>query len=317
MGRKGVRFTRRDLVGYVFVTPALLAVLIFFFYSSAQVLIDSFYKMRGFKILGFFGVNNYLSVLTDSLFWNATFNTLYMGVLSLVVGLPFSLVIATLIKESKWGKNFFKAYFFIPNLTSLVAAALLFSFILYPTSGGLLNSVLKVFGIKPLLWFSSPTEAPLGIVMLTVWRDAGYNAIIWLVGLLAIPAELYEAAEIDGASKFRQWVSITIPQLRPIFIFLFMTGTIFQIGRFSDVFVVGGIYGSPASSLDTLTLYIYRQFEGEGLGDFGIASAASVLMFVLIMLLTLLNMFVFSTREGRYDRRQKRLAGTVSWQKQA
>ncbi len=284
------RWTRSDLAGYLFVLPSLAAVLVFFFYSSADVLVTSFFKHQAFRRIGFAGLANYSRVLDDHLFWQGLSNTLYMGALSLALGLPFSLIIASLIKELPRGQSFFKSLFFIPIITSLIAATLMFQFILYPDRNGLVNVMLGLVGIKPLRWFASPTWAPIGIVLLNLWRGTGYNVVIWLAGLLSIPVELYEAAEIDGASKLRQWRSITIPSLEPIFIFLLVTGTISALRRFAEVFAIGGEDGVPGGSLMTVVLYIYRYIGGaDSVGNFGVATAASILLFVLIIALTAVN----------------------------
>jgi multiple sugar transport system permease protein len=295
--RPARRWTRSDLAGYLFVLPSLAAVLVFFFYSSADVLVTSFFRHQAFRRVGFAGLANYERVLGDRLFWQGLVNTLYMGALSLAIGLPFSLVIATLIKDLPTGQGFFKSLFFIPIITSLIAATLMFQFILYPDSHGLVNVVLGLVGIKPLRWFASPTWAPIGIVLLNLWRGTGYNVVIWLAGLLSIPVELYEAAEIDGASRLRRWWSITIPSLEPIFVFLLITGTIAALRRFAEVFAIGGEDGVPGGSLMTVVLYIYRYIGGaDSVGNFGVATAASILLFVVIIVLTALNGAVTRSR---------------------
>lgn len=288
-------FQRKNMVtAYIFLTPALLSVAVFFLYSAYYIIQMSFFKTRGFAVMGFNGFSNFSQVLRDPSFWQSVRNTLYIGVLSLVTTLPVSLALAIFINEITRGRNFFKSIFFIPNLTSIVAASMIFLYILAPTEEGLANTILGFFGIEPLLWFSSIQLAPIGIVIIGVWKTAGYNAIIWLTGLLAIPTELYEAAEIDGANKLKQWIYITIPQLKPVFIFLFMTSSITAIRRFGDVWIIGGDYGAPAGRLSTMVLYSYRQFVGDGLGNFGIAASSTVLMFLLIMGITIINLKVLN-----------------------
>jgi multiple sugar transport system permease protein/cellobiose transport system permease protein len=296
-GRRKLRWTRSDLAGYLFVLPSLAAVFLFFFYSSADVLVTSFFRHQAFRRTGFAGLGNYIRVLNDTLFWKGVVNTLYMGALGLLIGLPFSLVIASLIKELPRGQGFFKSLFFIPIITSLIAATLMFQFILYPDRNGLVNVVLGLVGIRPLRWFASPTWAPIGVVLLNLWRGTGYNVVIWLAGLLSIPVELYEAAEIDGASRLRRWWSITIPSLEPIFVFLLVTGTIGALRRFAEVFAIGGEDGVPGGSLMTVVLYIYRYIGGaDSVGNFGVATAASILLFVMIIALTILNSLATRSR---------------------
>jgi len=288
-------FVRRDIVGYTFVLPTLIAVLLFTVYPVIEAFRVSFYKHNGMS--GWWvGIDNYRFVLMDPQFWTAVKNTVYMGVLSLVFGLPASLILASLINNCTFGKSLFKSVYFIPNVTSSVAASLVFTFVLHPTEGGLVNGLLASLGIKPLGWFSSTSLAPISVVIMEIWRIVGYNAIIWLAGLQSIPAELYEAAEVDGASKLKQWWYITIPGIRPIFVFLVIIGTINALRRFSDVFVIGGIDGAPASSLSTMVLYIYKY--GFGVFEFGKAAAASYIVFTIILIFTILNFKILNKEEA-------------------
>lgn len=285
---------RRDIIGYTFVLPTLIAVTLFTVYPVFEALRISFFKHNG--MTGWWvGLDNYKFVLTDAHFWIAVKNTIYMGVLSLVLGLPISLIVASLINNCSVGRNFFKSVYFIPNVTSIVAASLVFVFLLYPTKGGLVNGFLGILGIKPLEWFASSALAPIGVVLMELWRMVGYNAIIWLAGLQSIPKELYEASEVDGATKLKQWWYITIPGIKPIFVFLVIIGTINAFRRFGDVFVIGGIDGAPASSLSTMVLYIYKY--GFGVFEFGKASAASYIVFVIILFFTIINFKLFNKED--------------------
>ena len=300
--RSKKNITKLDFVGWLFVLPAFGSISVFFLYSVFNVLIMSFQKMRGFSVISFSGFLNYIRVLQDSLFWNATWNTFEMTFYTLIFGLPISLVLAILINDIRLGKNLFKSLFFIPSITSLVATSLIFYFILHPSEGGLANYLLIRMGLDAQRWFSSPRQAAIGIVAITVWRSSGYNAIIWLTGILSIPSQIYEAAAIDGASKIKQWLYITIPQLKPVFLFLFLTNTIFGIRRFTEVYMIGGLYGAPASALDTLVLYVYRSFNGDGISNFGRSSAASILVFVIILIVTFINNKVLSSDKGMLER---------------
>jgi ABC-type sugar transport system permease subunit len=181
----------------------------------------------------------------------------------------------------------FKVLFFLPHVTSIVAAAMVFSFVLHPEMG-MLNFVLDKLGLPTSTWLAEPTSAKWGVILLGVWHSLGFIVIICLANLQAISSELYEAAEIDGASGFQQWLFITIPNMGGTFAFLVVTGWIGAMQRFSDVFVIGGPGGSPNRSLQTMVGYIYeRGFTGF---EFGIASAATYVLFVIILLFTLVNL---------------------------
>ena len=286
--------TKSDIVGYLFVLPTLLAIIAFSFYPIIQAFVISFYNHNGVKGV-FNGGVNYINVLKDPYFTKAMTNTLYMGLLGMAIGLPFSLILATFINYCSKGKSFFKSVFFLPNVTSVVASALIFTFLYYPDSTGPMNQFLGLFGIPAQRWFSSPDQAKISIVLMSIWHGAGYNAIIWLAGLQSIPEELFEAAAIDGASKVKQWVHITIPSIMPIIGFMVIMGTIGMFKRFGDTFVIGGPDGNPGSALYTLMLYVYR--NTFMMYSFGRASAASFIIFLIIMLFTLMNFKLLSKTE--------------------
>ncbi len=284
--KKSSVLSRYNLIGILFILPSLLAVLCFSIYPVIESLRISFQHHNG--VFGtWIGIYNYKFVLSDDAFWNAMINTLYMGILTMVFGLPISLVVASLINNCKIGKNFFKSVFFLPNVTSLVSASLVFMFLFYPDETGVVNAFLSIFKIEPLRWFASPSLARIGIVIMGVWHGLGYSVIIWLSGLQSIPNELYEASEIDGASKLKQWRYITVPCLAPITTFMIIINSINLFKRFTDVYIIGGEYGVPGSSLMTLILYIYK--NSFLLFDFGKASAASYIMFICIFAVTLIN----------------------------
>lgn len=286
-----IRISRTELVGWTFVLPTLIGIAAFTVYPALQAFKLSFYQHNG--VTGWWvGMYNYGYVLRDSQFWAAAKSTLWIGGLQTALGLPASLIVASLISSSRYGKNMFKAIFFLPNTTSIVAATLIFMLLFFPDETGPMNALLRLVGVGPQRWFSSPVLAPWGIVAIALWHATGYNALIWLAGLQAIPSELYEASEVDGASRLEQWWYITLPAVRPIFVFLVIISLIAVFRRFGDVFVVGGTDGQPAGSLFTLMLYIYRY--GFLTFDFGISAAASFIVFMIILGLTLVNFKVLN-----------------------
>jgi len=165
---------------------------------------------------------------------------------------------------------------------------------------GLINGTLRAVGVTELpLWLADPrlnlTGSRAAVTFLAVWVALGYYMLIFLSGLQAIPIELYDAAVVDGASPLRTWWYITIPSLRPTFIFLILTGTIDAMSRFSDTWMLGGPGGTPARSLQTIVMFIYQTaFESSALN---LASAAAVILFAIVLALTLVNFRVFLRRE--------------------
>ena len=204
------------------------------------------------------GLSNYRYALEDSLFWQALTNTFVMGIWSVLLGIALSFVLASLINNLKWhlGRNFFKAVYFLPNVVSGVATSLLFSFLFFPSKEGLINFVIGLFGIDPVGWFTNPEVARYSIVLMSLWGALGYNTIIFLAGLQSVPRDLYEAAEVDGAGTYRKWWYITIPYLRPIFVFMLIMGTIGGMKRFTDVWLIGGTAGNPGKLDDRGAVYL-------------------------------------------------------------
>lgn len=164
---------------------------------------------------------------------------------------------------------------------------MIFLAILHPTAG-LLNYFLDLLGLPTSVWLTDPTSAKWGAILLAVWHWLGFTIIIHLANLQAIPEDLYEAASIDGASPIQKWLYITIPNMAGSFAFLVVIGWIGGLQRFTEVYILGGLQGSPARSLHTVVGFIYeRGFGGQ---EYGIASAASYLLFAIILIFTLINM---------------------------
>ena len=281
------RFTRNDWMGYLFSAPLIIGVLAFAIYPMIAALVMSFHQSSGLSLGGkWVGLSNYDYVLKDSMFWQSLTNTFFMGIWSVLLGIILSFILATFVNNLKWttGKNFFKAVYFLPNVVSGVATTLLFSFLFYPSKEGLLNFAIGLFGVDPVGWFTDPQVSRFSIVLMSLWGALGYNTIIFLAGLQSVPRDLYEAAEVDGAGNYRKWVNITIPYLRPIFVFMLIMGTIGAMKRFTDVWLIGGTAGNPGGSLMTVVLYIYRNAFLSS--QMGVATAASYLLFIIILALT-------------------------------
>lgn len=283
-------FKKIDLVGYAFVAPMLLGIAVFFVYPMLASFDLSFRNANGAADSAR-NLNNYAWIIRDPNFWSAVFNTIYMAFLSVVTGLVFPFVLASLINSVRWGKGLFKSVFFLPNIVSVVGTAILFTYIFYPTEQGLMNSIIGWIGFDEIGWFSDPRYSKYSIVLMGLWGSLGYNTIIFLAGLQSVPRDLYEAAEVDGANPVQKWWYITIPYLRAIFVFIIVIGTIGSMKRFGDVWMIGGNAGNPNGSLLTIVLYIYRNaFEAY---QIGIGSAAAFLLFVIIMIFSLLNLKIF------------------------
>ncbi|MGM7723043.1 carbohydrate ABC transporter permease [Metabacillus sp. Hm71] len=275
-----------SLKWYLFLLPSFLGILLFMVYPVFESLRLSFYQSNG-TIENFIGLANFQSVLTSGPFWNSVWNTFYIGIFQIIITIPLGFIFATLINSTSKGQKFFKVIYFLPNITSIVAAAMIFAFVLHPEMG-IVNYVLGSIGLPTPGWLSDPSTSKWGVILLAVWHWIGFVIIICIANLQAISPEMYEAARIDGASNFQQWLFITIPNMTGTFAFLLITGWIGALQRFNEVYVLGGPNGSPARSIQTMGAFIYeRGFTGF---EFGIASAATYIMFIIILIFTFINL---------------------------
>ncbi|WP_262685492.1 carbohydrate ABC transporter permease [Paenibacillus baimaensis] len=286
----------KHTVGYLFLLPLILGVVTFSLYPIGEAFRISLYHHNGVRGI-WAGFSNYEFIWYDKTFWRALRNTIIMGVMGLGMGLPLSFIIASLINgiAARRISILFKAIYFLPNVTSTVAASIVFLLLLYPTEKGIANSVLSWFGVAPLGWMADPRLAQFSVILMDTWHGLGYSVLIWLAGLQGIPRDLYEAASVDGAKRMQQWFYITIPGMKPVIFFMVVMGTINAFKRFGDVFVIGGPDGNPGGSLFTLMLYVYRY--GFYTYEFGKAAAASYVIFIIILLFTLFNFKAFQNKD--------------------
>lgn len=238
----------------------------------------------------FIGTANYKILFSDAEFRDAMVNTLYMGVLGVGLSIPIAFMLAHMLNRIVALKNVYKTIFLLPMIVSIVAVAMIFKHIFNPDPASIANYVLSFFGIKPLEWFASTATARETVIIMTLWKNIGYSVILFFAGMQAIPVELYEAAEIDGANELHKLRSITIPCMRNTLVFVYITNSISALKRFADVYAVSSEYGYPANKLITIMLYIYRKsFSTLFYKDGGVAASASTILFVLILVITIFN----------------------------
>jgi len=293
-----LRQLRKSLVWYLFLAPTFIVYTVFVAYPTVQTFRLSVFQEVATK-QQFVGALQYWRLLTNEIFYTTLFNTLGLGIAFLVLVVPMSLILATLLNQLRFLPNLFKTIYFLPQITSTVAIALIFSYVFNP-SWGLVNGTLHAIGISATpLWLAEPRVSLTGsramATIMAVWSALGYEMLIFLAGLQAVPIELHDAALVDGASPLQEWWHVTVPSLRPTIIFILLTGTIDAMSRFSDLWTLGGPNGSPARSLQTIVMYMYQTaFEGS---DFNLASAIAVVMFVIVLVLTLVNFRLFLRRD--------------------
>ncbi|MFD0829739.1 sugar ABC transporter permease [Neobacillus cucumis] len=270
---------------YFFIGPALLLLIVFTVYPVISSLILSFQEVRGVEKT-FVGFANYSRLFHDPIFYKSLLNTFEILIVQVPIMLFLSLLIAVGLQSSMVkAKAFFRISFFMPAITALVAASIVFM-ILLDEHFGLVNYFLSFFGVKPVHWLTSPFWAKASVILVMTWRWTGYNMVIFLAGLQNIPSELYEAASIDGAGKVKQFFMITIPQLKPVFIFTVVMSTIGTLQLFDEPFIL--TQGGPNSATMTITLYLYE--TGFKFFDFGYASAIAYVLVLITAVISWIQM---------------------------
>jgi len=291
---------RGGFTAYVFVLPSVLFLLLFVVSPIISTFYYAFTKydlLRAPEIVGF---RNFEVLLGDNRFPRAILNTLLFAGGTVPAGVITSLLLAVLINRSLPGIYFFRAMFYMPVVSSFVVVSLIWLW-LYEPQFGLLNDIFEYFGLPRLKWLRSPNTAMLSIIILSVWKNMGLNMVIYLAGLQGIPPHLYEAAEIDGAGRNSSFWRITLPLLAPTTFFVVIVYFIGALQMFVQVFVMttsssGGVYqmGGPIDSTVTVVVLVY--LHAFAYLKMGYAAAMSLVLFLVIGGITLLN-----ARLLRYD----------------
>jgi multiple sugar transport system permease protein len=274
-----------------FVAPALLVIGVFFFLpvvaAFAMSLTDfDIYALADLRNLRLVGLQNYVRLLETPLFWQALGNTLYF----VLAGAPLSIAVsigAALLLHSRLARcvGFFRTALFAPVVTTMVAVAVIWRY-LFNTRYGLLNYALGGLGVPPVDWLGDPHWAMPAIIIFAVWKNFGYNMIIFLAGLQSIPLELYEAARIDGASAGRQFRHVTLPMLAPIFVMVSILTTAGYFQLFAEPYVM--TQGGPLQSTVSVLYLMYE--DGFKFWSLGSASAVAFVLFALIFAVTALQL---------------------------
>ncbi|MFD6243572.1 carbohydrate ABC transporter permease [Streptomyces roseolus] len=243
------------------------------------------------------GLGNYTTLFGDEFFWTALRNTFTIGVLSTVPQLVMALALAHLLNHRLRGRTFLRTAMLLPYATSVAAATLVFAQ-LFGRDFGLFNYVLGLVGVGPVDWQSGTLSSQIAVSTIVVWRWTGYNALIYLAGMQSIPSELYEAAEMDGASRWRQFFHVTLPGLRPTILFTVVVSTIGATQLFGEPLLFeGSMSGGISHQYQTLGLYMYEQ--GWGFFHLGRAAAIAWVMFLLILVLVGVNALIARRRSRK------------------
>jgi len=277
----------RERTAYLFLLPITLLYAIFSLYPIVQTFELSFFDAKIVEQGPFVGLKNYRDILAAAKFHQALGNTILFTAGSTAVVLVVSLVLAVLVNIS-WvrGKTLFKVVFFLPVVTSLVAVGYIWKWMMDP-SYGLINVLLATVGIQPgPNWLSNPSLALWSLVLVNIWKWVGYFLVIFTANLQAIDQSYYEAASIDGAGAWPQFLRITLPLLRTAILLTVILGIVNFLKAFALVFVM--TQGGPAGRTELMATYVYREAFGTGQLRFGFSAAASMVLFVMIMVFTML-----------------------------
>jgi len=286
--RPAARLTLRRqaaFAGYLFLLPNIVGFLVF---SSIPVLVTLAISTLDWDMIRrptFVGLENYQQLLgEDAVFRQVLRNTLYYVLGTVPAGIGLSLLLALAMNSRVPGITFFRAVFFVPVITSSVAVAMIWRW-LYNRDFGLVNTALLAIGLPAIPWLSSSAWAMPAVIIMAVWKRLGYDMVIYLAGLQAIPPQLYEAAEIDGAGRWHRFWYITLPLLTPTTFFILVISIIGSFQVFDLAFVLTS--GGPGNATNTIVMYVYNQaFQ---FFHMGYAAAVAWVLFLMILLVTLVQ----------------------------
>ena len=288
---KSGRFNWLDnesIAAWTFLAPALLFLGTFLIYPIAYLFYLSF-TTGSFTRSGihFIGLKNYWRLVTNPDFWQVIQNTIYFATFTVIPSIVIPLGLAVLLNRSFAWRGILRTAYFVPSITSLVAVGLGWRWLFQ--AEGPVNGLLMAIGLNPIPWLSSTVWAMPVLILLSIWKQLGFNMVVFLAGLQAIPVNRYEAAELDGADAWQQFWYITLPGLRSTLVFATVTTAIFTLRSFEQVYVITG--GGPLNSTNLLVYYIYDQAFSQF--DFGYAAAAATLLMAVALGLVYLQLKVW------------------------
>lgn len=288
------KFLQRHLGKYLAIAPFYLLFLVFGLFPIVFAGYLAFQNWDGIGDMQYVGLSQFRYLWSDEIFRQSIVNTFQIWFLSTVPMLLLALGLAFLLNQSMQGKSIYRAAYFIPNVTSLVAIAIIFSSI-FGNQFGLLNAALQGLNLDRYEWLNEEWGIKIAIATMVVWRWTGYNAIIYLAGLQAIPDDLYDAAKVDGGNSWNLFRDITVPLLRPVIIFTVITSTIGGLQLFTEPQVLVGNDGGAGREGMTVVLYLYQQAFTQN--QFGYGAAIGWGLFLIIILFSIFNYLVLNRND--------------------
>lgn len=280
---------RKDaLIGWLFLTPEFIGILVLSLFPLVFSLYLSFTDWNlvgGLSSINFVGLDNFKTLFTDEKLYMALKNNAIFTIVTVPVGMILALILAVIIYSKVYGKEYFKVAFFIPYISSIVALGAVWSALYHPSQGPINRFLISMGITEPPKWLADTDFSLLSIMIITIWAGIGYQIIIYIAGLSNIPDDMYEAADIDGASRVQQFFKITLPLLGPIISFLFITLLMSSFKVFDLIaFLTNGVPN------DSSTVLVYLIYD-EGFRSFrmGYASAISWVLFLIVGVITMIT----------------------------
>ena len=287
MKKTSIKLNKEWLTGYLMIFPVVAGLLVFYIYPIFKVIIDSFYEVGSFNKRSFVGLDNYLTMFNDPKMWSSLFNT-FSYVIVIVPGtIIISLILAALLNTKIKGRGFFRVIYFIPAITMGAAVAMIWKW-MYNSDHGIINAILNALGFDSVNFLTNPNTALLSICLVSIWINVGYNMIILLAGIQGISKTYYEAASIDGASPVKQFFGITLPLVTPTLFFVLITNLIGTFQTFDTIYMMIKESGIAMEATQSMVMYFFR--NAFSYSKKGYASALAVFLFIIIMLVTLIQM---------------------------
>ena len=273
---------------YLFILPAAIVLIVFFFIPFFQTFILSFLDYsKDIYSPAFVGFENYKILFNNPIFYKVLWNTFIYLFVAVPILAIIPLFLAILINQKIRGVTLYKILIYLPVIVSIVVAAIAFKW-LYADQG-ILNYLVTTFKLEPIGWLTDPKFALYSVIIVTIWKGIGYYMIIYLAALMSVPKELYEACEIDGANFLTKHLTVTVPHIMPTIALVTTISAISAMKVFAEIYVM--TKGGPLNSSKTIVYYIYeRAFENL---DLGFASAMAVVLLVIVMVFSLINILCF------------------------
>ena len=284
----------QKIAPYVFVAPFIITFLIFFAYPMITTVLMSFQEITGAGSK-WIGWKNYTDMFANKNFYTAVQNSVTYMVLTCAILIPIPMVLAY-IAESKFSKagKFFKTVAFMPVLCSVVVAGIIFRMMFSELDGALMNQARALFGLEPITWLKGAGTSMFAMVLLCFWRWTGMNMLYYMAGLKAIPQELYEAAEIDGANALQKFTKICLPLVKPTTIYVLTISIYAGLAMFTESYMIFGGNNSPKNYGLTIVGYLYR-YGFEKVDKFGFASAVGLVLLAGAMIITVIQLWITGT----------------------